>query len=205
MAENVVLGKVVDGQSTWILRMEEESVKGGQFLTMKPNDDKQVQFLTEQPEEGINEFEGKSRPEFKFSVRDMATKETIVWAVRQKEVMQQLIAIMKTNHLMTLKGCVMDVSTRGPDSKTKHWFLRLVSLPQQPAPQARPEPIPVTEADWERDYQARQQAKQMVRQGETALNAAMQSSQVLPDPGQAWINEQRHGLDQVPTSVQGAR
>jgi hypothetical protein len=191
MAASEVLGKVLDGQATWILRMEEESVKGGQFLTMKPNDDKQVQFLTEQPEEGINEFEGKSRPEFKFSVRDMNTKETISWAVRQKEVMQQLIAIMKLNHLMTLKGCILDVSTRGPDSKTKHWFLRLISLPgqAQDAPQqARPAPIPVSEADREASFQA--------RQGKAPV-----------DPqGAAWLEGQKSGLSQAPSAAeQGAR
>lgn len=191
MAANEAIGQVVNGQATWILRMEEESVKGGQFLTMKPNDDKQVQFLTEQPEEGINEFEGKSRPEFKFSVRDMATKETISWAVRQKEVMQQLIAIMKTNHLATLKGCIMDVSTRGPDAKTKHWFLRMVSMPTQPAPQTRPEPIPVSDEDRQRDFQARQ--------------AKAQAGPQSQDKGVAWLEEQKRGLDQVPTSVQGAR
>ena len=191
MATNEALGKVVDGQSTWILRMEEESVKGGQYLTMEPNDDKQVQFLSEQPEESINEYEGKSRPEFKFSVLNVATKETLMWAVRQKEVMQQLIAIMKLNKLMTLKGCVLDVSTRGPDKVKKHWFLRLVSMPTQPAPQTRPEPIPVSDEDRQRDFQARQ--------------AKAQEGPQSQDKGVAWLEDQKRGLDQVPTSVQGAR
>lgn len=60
----------------------------------------------------------------------------------------------------------------------------------QPAPQPRPEPIPVTEADRERDFQARQ--------------AQAQAGPQSQDPGVAWINEQKRGLDQVPTSAEKA-
>jgi hypothetical protein len=162
--------------STWILRMDEEAKKGGNFLKMEPNDDKTVIFLTN-PVEGISEYEGKARTEFKATVKNIKSGEQMVWAIRQKEVMQQLVAIMKANGLNTLVGVTMDLSTRGPDAKTKHWFLRLAATPAQA--QARPEPIPVTEADREAAFRARQ-------------GAAQPAPQVVP--GQEWIESQKAGM-----------
>jgi hypothetical protein len=162
--------------STWILRMDEEAKKGGNFLKMEPNDDKTVIFLTN-PVEGISEYEGKARTEFKAAVKNIKSGEQMVWAIRQKEVMQQLVAIMKANGLNALVGVTMDLSTRGPDAKTKHWFLRLAATPAQA--QARPEPIPVTEADREAAFRARQGAAQPAPQA---------------DPGQEWINGQKEGM-----------
>jgi hypothetical protein len=162
--------------STWILRMDEEAKKGGNFLKMEPNDDKTVVFLTN-PVEGISEYEGKARTEFKATVKNTKSGEQMVWAIRQKEVMQQLVAIMKANGLSNLVGVTMDLSTRGPDAKTKHWFLRLAATPAQAQP--RPEPIPVSDADREAAIKARQEAAQ----------AAPQAV-----PGAEWIAQQKEGM-----------
>ena len=132
---------------SWILRMDEEGKKSGNYLKMEPNDDKTVQFLSN-PVEGINEYQGQKRIEFKADVKDLKTGEQLVWAIRQKEVMQQIVGIMRVDKLSSLVGVSIDVSTRGPDAKTKHWFLRMAGgnpglqqpvaqapAPQQPAPQ----------------------------------------------------------------------
>lgn len=122
----------------WILRMDEEAKKGGNFLKMEPNDDKTLTFLSN-PVEGINEYNGQKRVEFKVNVKDSKTGEEMVWAIRQKEVMQQLVGILKFNRINSLIGITVDVSTRGPDAKTKHWFLRLANgAPAQPAPAQDP-------------------------------------------------------------------
>jgi hypothetical protein len=110
----------------WILRKEEESKKGGNWLKMEPNDDKTIIIQTD-PIEGINEYQGQKRAEFTLSVKDSKTGEEFKWAIRQKEVMQQILAIMKSNGMSSLVGSTFDISTRGPDSKTKHWFLRLAN------------------------------------------------------------------------------
>ena len=145
MAGNATTAPAQD--MSWILRMDEEGKKSGNSLKMEPNDDKTVQFLSN-PVEGINEYQGQKRIEFKAEVEDLKTGEQLVWAIRQKEVMQQIVGIMRVNKLSSLVGVSIDVSTRGPDAKTKHWFLRMAGgnpglqqpvakdpAHQQPAPQ----------------------------------------------------------------------
>jgi hypothetical protein len=124
--------------------MEEEGNKSGNYLKMNPTDAKTVKVLTEAVE-GINEFQGKTRPEFRMEVQDLVTQERLIWAIRQKNVMQQLIGIMKANRLSSLVGQVVQINTAGQDAMKKVWFLQLVrqqapsATPQQPtAPQQDP-------------------------------------------------------------------
>lgn len=146
---------------SWILRMDEEGKKSGNYLKMEPNDDKTVQFLSN-PIEGINEYQGQKRIEFKADVKDLKTGEQLVWAIRQKEVMQQIVGIMRVNKLSSLVGVSIDVSTRGPDAKTKHWFLRMSG--------------------------GNPGLQQPVAQAPAAQQPAPQ------DPGQAWLQQQRQGV-----------
>lgn len=133
MAGNATTATAPAQDMAWILRMDEEAKKGGNFLKMEPNDDKTLTFLSN-PVEGINEYNGQTRVEFKANVKDIKTGAEMVWAIRQKEVMQQLVGIMRFNKINSLVGLTIDVSTRGPDAKTKHWFLRLSNgAPQQSA------------------------------------------------------------------------
>jgi hypothetical protein len=64
-------------------RMEQEGNKAGMYLKMNPTDSKTIQVLTD-PIEGLSEFQGKSRAEFKLEVLDLKTQEKLIWAIRQK-------------------------------------------------------------------------------------------------------------------------
>ncbi len=107
-------------------RMETEGNKSGAYLKMNPTDCKTVKLLTDAVE-GINEYEGQKRIEFRFEVLDVSTNEKLIWAVRQKSVMQQISAIRKRFGLNSMIGQMIEINTSGKDSKTKVWFLRLVS------------------------------------------------------------------------------
>jgi len=109
-------------------RMYEEGNKSG-YLKMNPTDAKTIQILTD-PVEGVNEFQGKSRAEFKLEVLDLKTQEKLIWAIRQKGVMQQMIAIMKANRLQTLVGQRLQLNTTGTDPIKKAWFIQLLQPPQ---------------------------------------------------------------------------
>lgn len=109
-------------------RMDEEGKKSG-YLKMNPTDAKTIQVLTD-PVEGVNEFQGKSRTEFKLEVQDLKTQEKLIWAVRQKSVMQQIVAILKANHLQTLVGQRLQLNTTGADAIKKVWFIQLLQPPQ---------------------------------------------------------------------------
>lgn len=115
--------------------MEEESKKGGNYLKMEPNDNKTVEILSD-PVKGENTFQGKTRTEFRMNVRVEGSTDVLIWAVRQKNVMQQIIAIMKMHHLTSLVGQKMAIATRGKDAMTKSWFLQLV-----PKNMAAPGPV----------------------------------------------------------------
>ena len=107
-------------------RMMEESLKGGMFFKMQPKDDQRIVFLSE-PVEGLNEYEGKTKTQFTADIALVsAPAEKMTWAIRQKEVMDQLVAIMRNNGRSQFTGMVLDVATRGPDAMKKHWFLREV-------------------------------------------------------------------------------
>ena len=132
-------------------RMDEEGKKSG-YLKMNPTDDKTIQVLTD-PVEGVNEFQGKSRAEFKLEVLDLKTQEKLIWAIRQKGVMQQIVAIQKANHLQTLVGQRLQLNTTGTDAIKKAWFIRLLQ-PQQgqiltsPGMSAQGQTPPVTGQAW---------------------------------------------------------
>ena len=66
--------------------------------------------------------------------------------------------------------------------------MRAPQQAQQAPQQARPAPISVSDEDRERSFQARKGKAQ----------AGPQSQ----DKGVAWLEDQKKGLDQVPTSVQ---
>lgn len=119
-------------------RMEEEGNKSGNYLKMNPTDAKTVKILTDAVE-GINEYQGKTRPEFRMEVQDLVSQELLIWAIRQKNVMQQLIGIMKANRLGSLVGQVIQINTAGQDAMKKVWFLQLV---KQQAPAAIPQQAP---------------------------------------------------------------
>ncbi len=106
-------------------RMEEEGKKSGNFLKMNPTDAKTVRILTDAVE-GINDYQGKQKPEFRLDVEDLVSHERLIWAVRQKNVMQQLSGIMKANKLTSLVGQIIQINTAGNDAMKKSWFLQLV-------------------------------------------------------------------------------
>jgi hypothetical protein len=118
--------------------------------------------------EGINEYQGKTRTEFRLEVQDLVSQERLIWAIRQKNVMQQLVAIMKANRLSSLVGQVVQVNTAGQDAMKKVWFLQLV---RQQAPVVAP-----------------QQAQVAPQQQQVAPQQ---------DPGQAWIQGQIQGMAQA--------
>ncbi len=111
--------------ASWILVMEKEATRGGVFLKMAPTDQKTIEILSD-PEVGESEFQGKKRTEFRFRVRDLKTGEELIWAVTQREVENQLIAILKARGLSSLVGQKLEIMTNGSDPKTKHWFIRPV-------------------------------------------------------------------------------
>ncbi len=131
-------------------RMDEEGKKAGMYLKMNPTDSKTVQVLTD-PVEGMSEYQGKSRIEFKLEIVDLKSQEKLIWAIRQKNVMQQIVGIVRANRLTTLVGQKLQINTTGTDALRKAWFIQLlpqqlVQVPQQPMgmPQA-PAAAPVTD------------------------------------------------------------
>jgi len=109
--------------TNWIDEMEKEATRGGMFLKMQPTDRKTIEILDD-PEITENEFQGQKRTEFRFKVRDLSNGETLIWGIVQKEVESQLMAIIKSKGLTTLKGQRLELLTSGPDSRSKHWFIR---------------------------------------------------------------------------------
>lgn len=133
-------------------RMEQEGKKTGMYLKMNPTDSKIIQVLTD-PVEGVSEFQGKSRTEFKLEVQDLKTQEKLIWAIRQKNVMQQIVAILKANRLQTLVGQRLQLNTTGADALRKVWFIQLLQPPQgqvliSPGMPAQGQTPPVTGQAW---------------------------------------------------------
>jgi hypothetical protein len=124
-----------------------------------------------------------------MNVLDGDNPEIKEWSVTSKQIRDQLKAIARRYGFPNgdIVGAVFKVAANGEGLQRKYW-VELVQKPGQPVAQARPAPIPVSDADRERDFQARQ--------------AKAQGGPQSQDSGQAWIADQKKGLEQVPTSVQ---
>ena len=118
--------------TNWLDEMESEASKGGKFLKFAENDQKVIEILTD-PVKGQSRFswpDGNPKTEFKLDVRQEGTMDVVVWAITNKDVMQQLLGIAKTNGLPSLVGCKISVAVRKTGEKSRAWFLQMLSRPQ---------------------------------------------------------------------------
>ena len=180
-------------QRTWL--DDTEDMLDGDFVKFDDGDEKVLKVISN-PRAGPIEF---TQPDGTKKINEGLNIEVLVdenpkiktWSITSKGIMQQIKAIcMKERLGAELAGSVLRVTASGTGMQRKY-FVKLLQRPAQPAPQARPAPIPVSDEDRERDFQARQ--------------AKAQAGPQSQDKGVAWLEDQKRGLEQVPTSVQGAR
>jgi hypothetical protein len=182
-------------QRTWL--DDTEDMLDGDFVKFEDGDEKVLKVISN-PRAGLIEFQNadgttKSNEGLSIEVLVGDNPKMKTWNVTSKGAMQQIKGICNKNGLgHNLAGTVLRVTASGTGMQRKY-FLKLLQKPGQQAQapqQARPESIPVSEADREASFQA--------RQGKAQACPTAQSQ----DPGQAWINEQKSGLSQVSSAAE---
>ena len=109
----------------WIEEMKVDSL--GTFVTFGDEDERVLKILSE-PVKGISRFptpSGEDRPEYTFDVIADDGPKQLKWSVSAKQVMQQLLAIMKKDGLKTLTGETLRVTTSG-QGKDRRYIVRRV-------------------------------------------------------------------------------
>ena len=172
---------------TWFEFVDEATV--GDFVKFEDGDEKVIKIVTN-PIGGKIDFKQedgsiKSNDGLKMEVLVDSSPDIKEWTVTSKQLMNQLKAIsVKEGMGPKIAGAIFRVNVAGSGMKRKY-FVKLLQKPAQAAPV--PASIPVSDADREAAFQARQGA-----QGVSQAQAQAQA-----DPGQDWIAQQRAAAEKA--------
>jgi hypothetical protein len=112
----------------WLTQMEAEIQKGGAFLKMQP-DDQKIVIVKSDPIQCKSNFveQGKEpKNEFRIKVQVEGDSKEVTWAIGNRNVLSQLVAITKYNNLSSLVGSRLVLRTTGTDLKNRAWFIVLL-------------------------------------------------------------------------------
>jgi len=174
----------------WMNEMDEVSSGSSNFLKFAADEDEKILKIVKDPVKGVSKFpyaDGSPKPEFKIEVMDGNNTDIKTWAVTNRSVMQQILAICKKEGMSSLAGSTLRATATG-NGKDRRWFIRLLQKPAVNQAAPVPAPIPVSDADREASFQARQAAAQATPQAQAQAQA---------DPGQDWIEQQRAAAEKA--------
>lgn len=113
----------------WVSEMEIDSQ--GDFVTFGDEDERLLKILSE-PVKGISRFpnpDGSEKTEYTFEVLVDDNPKILKWSVSAKQVMQQIVAIMKKNGLSEISGETLRVTTSG-SGRDRRYIVRRVAPSQ---------------------------------------------------------------------------
>lgn len=117
-------------QPNWINEMDEAATES-KFVTFE--DGTTVLDILSDPAKCKSKFtwpDGSPKTEFRMDVRREGSVDVKVWGTTSKDVMGQIVGIVKKYGLPSLVGCKISVGVRTlPGKKAREWFLQLVGMP----------------------------------------------------------------------------
>lgn len=118
-------------QATWMNEMVEVSSASGNFLKFAQDEDEKIIKIVKDPVKGISKFpypDGSPKVEFKIEVLEGDGKDIKIWAVTNRSIMQQIIAMCKKEGMQSIAGCVIRATATG-NGKDRRYFLKLLQKP----------------------------------------------------------------------------
>lgn len=110
----------------WIKEMENDSE--GDFVAFGDEDERILTIVSE-PTKGVSRFQnpdGSEKVEYSFQVLvDDNTERVKSWNVSARQVMQQIVAIMKNNNLTKITGEKLRVTTSG-SGRDRRYIVRRI-------------------------------------------------------------------------------